>query len=306
MDITYNSNKFLTGSKEFLNNNSFIAKVSFIILVIICFIIFFNIGYWIIKLIISPSRSPYIIKGMKDAKTLRIIGQNPKDANSISIYRSNDQYNGIEFTWSTWFYIDDPTYNSDALNNIFVKGSPSSSSVSNNKGGQFMGSNCPGVYLKPSNYTNDQSNYGANNMNPLTMKMLISLDIFPFKDTITDIMTYKHDVSIDKIPIKKWINLIIRSSSQNIVDIFINGSLINRVKLPSLIRQNYDKVYVNANGGFDGFVSNLKYYNYAIGTFEIDRIINSGPNLTMEGNNMTQSYPYYLSTKWLFGEKYTS
>ena len=43
--------------------------------------------------------------------------------------------------------------------------------------------------------------------------------------------------------------------------------------------------------------------NYSIGTFEIDQIVNSGPNLKMEGDsNISESNPYYLSTKWIFGE----
>ena len=39
-------------------------------------------------------------------------------------------------------------------------------------------------------------------------------------------------------------------------------------------KQNYDNLYINMNNGFGGNLSNLKYYNYAIGTFEIDNIVN--------------------------------
>ena len=44
-------------------------------------------------------------------------------------------------------------------------------------------------------------------------------------------------------------------------------------------KQNYGDVFVGLNGGFDGNVSNLWYYDYALGTAEIQRIVNSGPIL---------------------------
>ena len=39
------------------------------------------------------------------------------------------------------------------------------------------------------------------------------------------------------------------------------------------------------NGGFNGYISELKYYNYAIGTTEIDSIVSNGPNLNIEGKD---------------------
>ena len=57
------------------------------------------------------------------------------------------------------------------------------------------------------------------------------------------------------------------------------------------------------NGGFDGKLSNLRYYNYAIGTFEIDKITSGGPNLTTDKeSNLEKSKPYYLSKLWYFND----
>ena len=48
-------------------------------------------------------------------------------------------------------------------------------------------------------------------------------------------------------------------------------------------------------------MSNLRYYNYAIGTFEINSITTSGPNLKMaKDSNITNSKPAYLSSDWYF------
>ena len=142
MDI-YGSNQFISGTKEFVNNNSLIARISFILLIIICFVILFNIGYWILTLILSPSKSPYLVDGMKDAKTYLQIPQSLQSKGAKPIYRSRDQYNGLEFTWSTWFYINDPTYKSEqTYKNIFVKGSTSQTG-----NGIYNNTNGPGVYL---------------------------------------------------------------------------------------------------------------------------------------------------------------
>ena len=118
MDFAYNSKEFLTGTKEFLNSNSLIAKISFVILIIICFVILFNIGYWLISLILSPSRTPFLVDGMKDARVPLMIPQALNQKNAKPIYRSDNQYNGLEFTWSTWFYINDPTIGKPVKNII--------------------------------------------------------------------------------------------------------------------------------------------------------------------------------------------
>ena len=57
------------------------------------------------------------------------------------------------------------------------------------------------------------------------------------------------------------------------------------------------------NGGFSGNISNLKYYNYAISTFEISTITANGPDLTISDNtNIQLAKPYYLSSQWYFDD----
>ena len=41
----------------------------------------------------------------------------------------------------------------------------------------------------------------------------------------------------------------------------INGNLKVSHKLGSLPKQNYGNLYVNANRGFSGYVSQMKYFN---------------------------------------------
>jgi len=55
------------------------------------------------------------------------------------------------------------------------------------------------------------------------------------------------------------------------------------------------------NGGFDGNISNLWYYNYALGTSEIQSLAKSGPNTKMASSgSMNVKNPNYLSLRWFF------
>jgi hypothetical protein len=131
--------------------------------------------------------------------------------------------------------------------------------------------------------------------------MLIRMNVYHNNESVKN--AYYDDIYIDGIPIKKWVGVVIRVTSQNIVDVYINGNLTKRHKLSNIVKQNYDNLYVNYNGGFSGNISNLKYYNYAIGTFEINSITSNGPNLkSRKESNIQNSKPYYLSSQWYFND----
>jgi hypothetical protein len=72
--------------------------------------------------------------------------------------------------------------------------------------------------------------------------------------------------------------------------------------LDGVPKQNYGNVYIGMNGGFSGNISNLWYYNYALGTRAIQNIAMSGPNTTMASVSSTvnQKSSDYLSNPWYF------
>ena len=113
-------------------------------------------------------------------------------------------------------------------------------------------------------------------------------------------------IIVPDIPLNKWVNVIIRCDNTTL-DVYINGTVIKRHQLSGVPKQNYDDVYMAANGGFSGYISNLWYYNYALGTSAIETIVENGPNLNMKDKDMLQSEPYYLSLRWFFagaGDEY--
>ena len=108
------------------------------------------------------------------------------------------------------------------------------------------------------------------------------------------------DVVISNLPLHKWVNIIIRVTKQNQMDVYISGTLTKRVMLSGVPKQNYGDVYVSMNGGFDGNTADLRYFENAIGTNKIKSIVDKGPNTkyavgTMEVKADTNDY---LSTRW--------
>lgn len=264
-------------AKNFLESNSLIAKLAFIILVFFVYIVILRVGIYILGLFYnSSSGSPKLIDGMVDAKQLLVFPQDPSVDNAKTIIRSVNAVDGIEFTWSVWIYIDDLTYNSSKYKCVFYKG---------NDGVQESGlnfpNNAPGLYIAPN--TND---------------LVIMMNTF---DVINE------EVIISDIPLNKWLNVIIRCENKNL-DIYINGLIAKSHILHGVPKQNFGDVYVAMNGGFSGFISNLWYYNYALGVSSIQRLMQKGPNTTMVGSSgkMIKSNNF-LSLRWYFygeGDEY--
>tara|TARA_B100000989_G_C19509360_1_gene458158 strand:+ start:94 stop:1176 length:1083 start_codon:yes stop_codon:yes gene_type:complete len=302
------SDGFIGNSKEFLSSNTLIAKATFLLLVIIIFGALFYLLSRLLIWILSPSENPYIINGMKKGNTSMIITQDLSKKKSIPLFRSKNEYDGIEFTYSFWMYVDDIDYNDDdTFKHVFHKGNIDH----RNFNGTYKINNSPGVYL----YTGKRSITSHKKDDPEEGKiyskidsypqlgMLVRMNVFHNNENKSTQLKYYDDIYVDGLPIKKWVNVIVRTTSQNIVDVYINGVLTKRHKLTNIVKQNYDNLYINMNGGYGGNLSNLKYYNYAIGTFEIDQIVSNGPNLKMmEDTNISNSAPAYIASDWFFDD----
>ena len=110
-------------TKEFLESNSLVAKVSFLILVLFVFILMLKLGTYLIGYFLGPSNSPHLINGTIDGTNTLTIPQDPKINNSITILRSMNADDGIEFSWSVWLLISREAINyNDSYKHIFSKG----------------------------------------------------------------------------------------------------------------------------------------------------------------------------------------
>ena len=138
------------GTRDFINSNSLVAKVAFLLLILIVFILLLRFGVSIMSYFFTPSGSPHIIKGMVDATQMRVIPQDPSVKGSIPILRSNNQDDGIEFTWSVFVYIKN-LQPENKHKHIFHKGNDAVDygSGDNTTVGLNFPNNSPGLYITP-------------------------------------------------------------------------------------------------------------------------------------------------------------
>ena len=293
----FRNNRLVSGTSEFLNSNSLVAKVCFLFLIVILFIIAIRLGSRMITWFMSPSKNPILVDGLRDGQRYKEISQRPDEKNSIPILRSVNEREGIEFTWSVWLFVKDtswdvtrtPTETEDSsdtsgqqrLKHIFNKGSGSNISGKQTFGemslnGLSFPNNGPGVYLD-----------GETN------------DMIIFMNTYSRVI---EKVRVPNIPLNKWVNVIIRCKGKN-MDTYMNGTIKNRHVFQSPPKQNYGNVYVTKNNGFSGNLSSLRYFDKALTGIEIENLLAKGPNLTADDS--LKIFPPYFSLRWFFRKENT-
>jgi len=274
----FSSKISIDAGSEFLQSNSAIAKFVFLIFVLIMFMILMNLGIMLIGYFMQPSKNPYLVKGMISGNTSIRVTQDPKDTNSVPIYRSNNQKKGIEFTWSVWLYITDIGQGTAKYMHIFNKGNNNYDATS----GIATVNNGPGLYL-------------AKDTNTLHLVM----------DTVNP-DDKNNTFDITNIPLNKWVNVAMRLQNK-IMDVYVNGTIASRFNFSNVPKQNFNDVYVCNNAGFTGNLSNLRYHDYAMNVFEINNMVLMGPDtktsdLASNAQAATGDYSY-LSSSWYMSKQ---
>ena len=264
----------ITNIKKSFNNSSTEEEsgksmlwfiVKVVIMILVLIAIFYIAKYLINRYQNASANTPYLLSSSKNAMHALVISQDSTSVNYIPINKSDGQ-DGIQFTYGFWFLIEDFDYKKDEWKHIFHKGNSSS-----------YPNRAPGVWIHP-------------NKNAVRVYM----------NTLDNILEY---VDVDNLPSRKWIYMNIILNNKNL-DLYINGYLKIRKELSSIPKQNDGDFWVNMFGGFNGYVSNIRYYSYAIDFNEINKMINAGPSI----NNCidTGEIPPYLDDNWWFGYDATS
>jgi hypothetical protein len=175
--------------------------------------------------------------------------------------RSYDKADGIEFSYVCWFRVDDYTYRYGKRKPIFIKGTSD------------MKAMCPGVFIDSNTNT-----------------LLIYIDTFGSQETIT----------IPNMTAKKWMHLGIVVKQES-VDVYINGLLKLHHTLMQLPKQNNSQVIAGIDGGFDGKLSGLKYYNYALNPSDIQSTLTSAPKPSAD--DAPPAMPPYFDLTWWIGRE---
>ena len=209
--------------------------------------------------------------------------QDPKSPLAKTVYTSDNQRSGVEFSYSLFCYITSDTFSNgdDKLYHILHKGY--------SKSYPLMG---PGLFMK-------------GNSNTLRVYM-------------NCYQTWNNYADIDNIPIEKWVHIVV-SCKGNQLYVYINGNLKTKMALSGNTPpyQNYGDIYLFSqrtitlsssttpslkstslifNGAAKGLASRVFYFAYALTYTEIQNLISMGPSPVMEGVNM--SITPYLTDQW--------
>jgi hypothetical protein len=235
------------------------------------FIIYFVITSVINEYNDTISGEPWLVETTKNAQSMTIIP-------GKKIPKSKDGKFGIEFTYSMWIYINEWNSNSsrfvDGEHHILHKGNITA-----------IPNQCPGIWLKK------DTNTLVLKMNTFYKNESDSCKVNVPKDD----SCWLEKCYIPNIPVHKWVHVTVSVINRN-VDIYVNGFLKKRCLLKGIPRQNYGDVYLNAFGGFNGFMSRVRYFNYALPIWKIEQVIKQGPSDAPCVN--TGEKPPYLAQDW--------
>jgi hypothetical protein len=276
----------LTAPGGFFDSNSVVAKFTFLITVLIVFAVAINFGTSLVGYISAPSANPYIVKGMISGSQTVTVSQNPRDSDSVSVLRSSDQPTGLEFTWSVWLLVEETNFTASTMDkklHVFNKGNSTYDSTT----GKATVSNGPGMYISRA-VTTAATSHTAN------------------LECIVDLVDGSTDTSIvAKIPLGKWFHVAMRAQN-NVIDVYINGTIAHRASLAYVPLQNYYNIYVCQNGGFNGKLSNLRYFSRALSAYDINSVVSVGPSLVAAKNPAdARASAYYMSDSWFAARQST-
>jgi hypothetical protein len=192
--------------------------------------------------------------------------KNGRTASSFSnskLPRSNNQPGGAEFSYAFWLRVhswSNPTRTPPAGEQfVFVKGTPGSTIQSP---AFTIGGAAPNaVHITQDTYSRENS--------------VVKVSI----DNVATNMFYHFAVVV----------------SDTKLEIYVNGQLKEYRRLDNVPRQNTSDLRIAPNGGFDGDIGTLTYYNYALTASEVSAIANVPPT---QGPDSVVLPPYQAERWW--------
>lgn len=169
----------------------------------------------------------YIVIRMMSSKKTVIDGmKSAKDTTVISPDDLPDNNNTNNYTYSTWFYVDDWSYRYGEpkiiLGRLDSKNEPSPSIV--------LGAIENNVQINVACYPDNNSQ---------------SFQV--------------HKCGIANVPIQKWVNLIISLYGRTL-DVYLDGKLVRTCVLPGIAKVNdHASIYITPEGGFSGYTAKVQY-----------------------------------------------
>ena len=258
------------------------SKMLFLVLVLVAFLVMVSIGTAIISSLTSYKKDPKLLSNLKPGTEPVVIPQDPATAGSIPLLRSKNEGAGVEFTYSTWIFVEDVPQPQSLpspvkYKHVFHKGAAGDFT----KDGMSQPVNTPGLYI-----SSEATDGGK-------QKVDLAVVMSTFEDPMETIV-------IKDVPLNKWINVIIVLKGQ-VLDVYINGTIAGRHTLTGVPMQSYGPLNMSLNGGFTGRMSTTQYFSRALSPVQIANVASVHPSLQEKGGSLENPFPPYLSLRWYTG-----
>lgn len=205
--------------------------------------------------------------------------QDPRNPKAQTLPFSDNEVTGVEYSYSFFMFINPATFrNEEGLLHILHKGHPF-----------YYPLMSPGVFLH-------------SNTNTLRV----------YQNSSRSWNTY---VDVENIPVKKWCHIAI-VARKNSVEVYVNGNIAKKLPMiNSVLYQNYGDLFLFSQrtcapigatspagtfpqvfGTYNGQMSNLVYFSYALSYTEIQSMNIAGVNTKTDTQVMEQ--PPYLADNW--------
>ena len=90
---------------DYIKSPAFLNILKPVVIVTAVFVVMLLVAYFVKRTMKMRNNRPWLIKGSKNAKNSQVITQDPKNENSITLYRSDNESGGAVFSYSFWFVI---------------------------------------------------------------------------------------------------------------------------------------------------------------------------------------------------------
>jgi hypothetical protein len=164
--------------------------------------------------------------------------------------------NTSNYTYSTWFYVDDWNYRFGEpkvlLERRDADGSPSPSIV----------------------------------FSPMENDITISVTCYPQSNSTGAVGNngVVHKCSIRNFPLQSWVNLLISMYGRTL-DVYVDGKLVRTCVLPGVAKiNNKSNIIVTPQGGFSGYTANFQYWDVASNPQQAFDIYRAGFGGSLLGN----------------------
>ena len=287
--------KNLTKNNNNLGGKKKLDKYTNIIIIVFVIVLLAVLGYFGYRYLMKKR-----IVGIKTKELIPFIHDGKKIARfsfgSIPVGTERNTYN-----YNFWVYINDYDYRSGEDKCLLYKGL-NSSSVHN-----LDTNENPGVYLLKNTNTlrvlinletrynekesceyNDneeeaeaegeaaESNIVSASNNTLNNNLIIN-EKFAVQHSNKEKLGCDH-CDVKHFPLQKWVSVNI-SITNNVLDLSIDGKLHKSCVLKGSPRVNDNDLLVCPEGGFNGFISNLKVSSKALSVEDIEKLYKKGPKL---------------------------